>query len=134
MNLNYDSFKYIIDQLRKAWIEIEELRTLNSQALEWRKVALRLGEELATAGPDAYYTMTPQEWFDWSIEQVRKQGEHRDRIFDALVGMVKEHCETGEPGIYGYTGVDANDDAYAVLDSAGMLFWVAKGHYRIREN
>jgi hypothetical protein len=39
-------------------------------ALEaWKNVAIRLGEELSSVGPDGYYDMTAQQWLDWAMEQ-----------------------------------------------------------------
>lgn len=39
----------------------------------WRDAAIRLGEELASVGPDGYYDMTPKEWLDWAMKQVKKK-------------------------------------------------------------
>jgi len=32
----------------------------------WKDAAMRLGELLATVGPDGYYAMTPDEWYAWA--------------------------------------------------------------------
>ena len=42
-----------------------------TRPLSWKEVALRLGENLSTVGPDGYYTMTPNEWLTWALQQTR---------------------------------------------------------------
>ena len=37
------------------------------QILRWRSAAMRVGEELASVGPDGYYAMTPEQWRDWCL-------------------------------------------------------------------
>ena len=39
----------------------------------WKDAAMRLGEELASVGPDGYYDMTPQQWLDWAMKQMKKR-------------------------------------------------------------
>jgi len=48
-------------------MKIELIQTEDQQ---WRDAALRLGEELATVGPDHYYDFTPTQWLDWTLENV----------------------------------------------------------------
>ena len=38
-------------------------------AEEWRNAAIRVGEELASVGPDGYYDMTPAAWLEWAMQQ-----------------------------------------------------------------
>ena len=33
----------------------------------WKKMIMRFGETLDNHGPNAYYTMTPDEWYRWAI-------------------------------------------------------------------
>ena len=35
----------------------------------WRNAAIRLGEELSSAGPDGYYDMSAEQWLDWAMAQ-----------------------------------------------------------------
>jgi len=39
------------------------------ESVMWRNAAIRLGEELSSVGPDGYYDMTAEQWFDWAMEQ-----------------------------------------------------------------
>jgi len=39
------------------------------EPVAWRNAAIRLGEELSSVGPDGYYDMTAEQWFDWAMEQ-----------------------------------------------------------------
>ena len=56
------------------------------QWLDWRQVALRVGEELAASGPNGYYDMTPEQWRDWALAALRApvspspQGEDWDAV------------------------------------------------------
>lgn len=48
----------------------------------WRKAALRVGEDLAAAGPDGYYTFTPEQWRDWCLAAIawgRAEASLRER-------------------------------------------------------
>lgn len=42
---------------------------LNDIEIDWKQAALRFGEELATCGPNGYYSFTPQQWLDHALEQ-----------------------------------------------------------------
>lgn len=35
----------------------------------WKNVALRVGEELSSVGPDGYYDMHPGVWLNWAMAQ-----------------------------------------------------------------
>ena len=43
----------------------------------WRNAAIRLGEELASVGPDGYYDMTPEQWLEWALEAVKVKSRDR---------------------------------------------------------
>ena len=45
-----------------------------SSKVTWRNAAIRLGEELASVGPDGYYDMTPERWLEWALEAVKTKG------------------------------------------------------------
>jgi hypothetical protein len=55
------------------WYTIDELNAWADkyQNEQWHKVAIRLGEELASVGPVGYYEMDASEWLDWAILKVR---------------------------------------------------------------
>jgi len=36
----------------------------------WESAAQRLGEELATVGPDGYYNFSPAQWLEWALAQI----------------------------------------------------------------
>jgi hypothetical protein len=38
----------------------------------WEGAAKRLGEELATSGPNDYYSMSPEQWLEWALLTVRR--------------------------------------------------------------
>ena len=38
----------------------------------WRNVAIRIGENLATNGPDNYYDFTSEQWLDWALKVTEK--------------------------------------------------------------
>lgn len=38
----------------------------------WRNVAIRIGENLATNGPDNYYDFTSDQWLDWALKATEK--------------------------------------------------------------
>jgi hypothetical protein len=53
----------------------------------WQSAALRVGEELASSGPDGYYGFTPEQWRNWclfeftAVRLAREQAEQeRDRL------------------------------------------------------
>jgi hypothetical protein len=48
---------------------------VKDEPVAWRDVAIRLGEELSSVGPDGYYDMDAKEWLDWAMEQ-NPRGEH----------------------------------------------------------
>ena len=56
---------YTIDELN-AWAE-------KYQNEQWHKAAIRLGEELASVGPDGYYSMSANEWLDWALKQIKEK-------------------------------------------------------------
>lgn len=43
---------------------------LTDHATDWRTVALCVGEQLATAGPERYYDFTPDEWLQWALRRL----------------------------------------------------------------
>jgi hypothetical protein len=56
---------------------------------DWQQAALRVGEELATSGPDGYYAMTPAQWRDWALNEIA-------RLKQALDLLANEILEEGE--------------------------------------
>lgn len=49
----------------------DRLEPIGTPETSWRNAALRLGEELATSGPNGYYGMTPEEWRTWVLQALR---------------------------------------------------------------
>ncbi len=69
--------------------------TIGSGVVTWRSAALRVGEQLAAAGPNGYYDLTPTQWLAWVMAQAPMRGsdpcglqEQSDRLRAALVGIV----------------------------------------------
>ena len=64
-----------MDSNTRPWYTIEELNAWADkyQDEQWHKAAIRLGEELASVGPDGYYNMTAIEWLKWSLKQLREK-------------------------------------------------------------
>ena len=50
---------------------------LGTKPVTWQSAALRVGEELASVGPDGYYSMTPKEWRDWCLAAIVRLKETR---------------------------------------------------------
>ncbi len=67
----------------------------------WHQVALRVGEELASVGPDGYYTFTPEQWRDWALKvlegpRLRKElGE--PRMYSDMAGNWMRGVLIAEP-------------------------------------
>ena len=40
---------------------------IGESEVTWRTAALRIGEALATSGPNGYYTFTPEQWLAWAL-------------------------------------------------------------------
>jgi hypothetical protein len=40
---------------------------LGEVVTDWHQAALRVGEELASVGPDGYYGFTPEQWRVWAL-------------------------------------------------------------------
>jgi hypothetical protein len=47
----------------------EALAQPEQEPVAWKNAAIRLGEELSSAGPDGYYNMTAEQWLDWAMDQ-----------------------------------------------------------------
>ena len=64
-----------MDSNTRPWYTIEELNAWADkyQDEQWHKAAIRLGEELASVGPDGYYNMTAIEWLNWSLKQLKEK-------------------------------------------------------------
>lgn len=62
--------------------------SLGSHVVTWWSAALRLGEELATVGPDGYYDFTPTQWLAWA----------RSRVGEASLPAppARPNCEHGD--------------------------------------
>jgi hypothetical protein len=48
------------------------IRAALAPSSTWQGAALRLGEELATSGPNGYYGFTPDQWLAWAQSVVRE--------------------------------------------------------------
>jgi hypothetical protein len=64
---------------------------LGDADVTWESAATRLGEELATVGPEGYYGFTPIEWLNWCLahvetltQQVAQAEQARDAAHAAL--------------------------------------------------
>ncbi len=56
-------------ELRKALAEKDaQIAALQ----EWRNAALRVGEDLASDGPDGYYNFTARQYLDWALARLRE--------------------------------------------------------------
>ena len=62
-----------MDKTTRPWYTIDELNEWADkyQNQEWRNAAIRLGEELASVGPDGYYNMETKDWLNWAMENVK---------------------------------------------------------------
>jgi hypothetical protein len=66
----------------------------DSSTMTWERVALLVGEELASVGPAAYYSMSPADWLTWALAALRSPSPEppappvpvgdRDRLLLAL--------------------------------------------------
>jgi hypothetical protein len=61
------------DGQTRPWFTIDELNEWADkyQNQEWRNAAIRIGEELASVGPDNYYNMEAKDWLDWAMANVQ---------------------------------------------------------------
>jgi len=64
-----------MDETTRPWYTIDELNAWAEkyQNEQWHKAAIRLGEELASVGPDGYYSMSANEWLDWALKQLKEK-------------------------------------------------------------
>jgi len=77
-----------MDKTTRPWYTIDELNEWADkyQNQEWRNAAIRLGEELASVGPDGYYNMETKDWLNWAMENVKpsqskqEQGEPKEWV------------------------------------------------------
>jgi len=53
----------------RPYFTVDELNAWADEKQAWRNVAIRLGEELSSVGPDGYYDMSAKEWLDWAMAQ-----------------------------------------------------------------
>ena len=63
---------------------------------EWKLVALKLGENLNDNGPDGYYEFSPDEWFEWAIDEcltneVKRLQEKNRNVVRESVKWCEEH-------------------------------------------
>jgi hypothetical protein len=81
-----------MDETTRPWYTIDGLNEWADkyQNQEWRNAAIRLGEELASVGPDGYYNMEAKDWLDWAMANVKSQIEF------APVKMVAYNCTCGK--------------------------------------
>jgi hypothetical protein len=66
---------------------------------EWRAAALRLGEQLATTGPNGYYAMTPTQWLEWcenALPSATARLEIPAEVFDGHAVFL-EACSAAGP-------------------------------------
>jgi len=90
-----------MDENTRPWYTIDELNAWAEkyQNQQWHKAAIRLGEELASVGPDGYYEMDAKEWLDWAMSTVQTR---------TWVGLTDEEIKEivgpwGDTPIKGYT-------------------------------
>lgn len=98
-----------MDKTTRPWYTIDELNEWADkyQNQEWRNAAIRLGEELASVGPDGYYNMEAKDWLNWAMENVKpsqskqEQGEPKEWVSLTDEEIEKEWFKTfnPEPGI-----------------------------------
>jgi len=62
-NGKYEAAKKIAAGIKEALTQPEQ------EPVAWKNVALELGEELSSVGPNGYYDMTPARWLDWAMAQ-----------------------------------------------------------------
>ena len=58
-------FAYAISTAKEVMEKVQEEQEDN----EWKLVALKLGENLSDNGPNGYYEFSPDEWFEWVIDE-----------------------------------------------------------------
>ena len=58
-------FAYAISTAKEVMEKVQEEQEDN----EWKSVALKLGENLSDNGPNGYYEFSPDEWFEWVIDE-----------------------------------------------------------------
>lgn len=74
----------LITRLKEEWNNldpVDPLRGLIADAIDalaeqpaqellaWKNAAIRVGEELASVGPNGYYNMTADQWLAWAMDQ-----------------------------------------------------------------
>ena len=92
-----------MDKTTRPWYTIDELNEWADkyQNQEWRNAAIRLGEELASVGPDGYYNMEAKDWLNWAMENVKpsqskqEQGEPKEWV--SLTDEEIQECLQGLP-------------------------------------
>jgi hypothetical protein len=74
-------------------------------SVSWKHAALRLGEELASVGPDGYYQFTSDEWLRWALAAVRERTAGKDRPFtQELLDLMTLMPDTQTQSIIEYIG------------------------------
>ena len=58
-------FAYAISTAKEVMEKVQEEQEDN----EWKLVALKLGENLSDNSPNGYYEFSPDEWFEWVIDE-----------------------------------------------------------------
>jgi len=92
-----------MDKTTRPWYTIDELNEWADkyQNQEWRNAAIRLGEELASVGPDGYYNMEAKDWLNWAMGNVKpsqskqEQGEPKEWV--SLTDEEIQECLQGLP-------------------------------------
>jgi ribosomal protein S17E len=69
----------------------EDSPTLVETKTNWQNAALRLGEELASVGPDGYYDFTPEQWLEWALESARTGST--DTLVDKYITQLENDLE-----------------------------------------
>jgi|GEM_PF-2506699 len=98
-----------MDKTTRPWYTIDELNEWADkyQNQEWRNAAIRLGEELASVGPDGYYNMEAKDWLNWAMENVKpSQSKQEQDEPKEWIGLTHEEISVewfavfdAEPGI-----------------------------------
>jgi len=84
MNCEYGA----TELLRQAIEQAEK-----QEPVAWKNVAIRLGEELSSVGPDGYYNMTAEQWLDWAMDQQPRGKNSLSQPQREWVGLTDEEVK-----------------------------------------
>lgn len=67
--------------------------------LTWKQVAQRLGEELASSGPEGYYAFKPNAWLTWAFDAIaclRQRAEQAEKDYTEVRGALTDAIQRAE--------------------------------------